>query len=106
MDSYVTLEALLRRLIRDAVHEVVRVQGVPDAPLSETSVSSCFRDGPMTTTEAARYCGFKSTAATRKAHREGRLMPIGRRGGKGTYMWSRQVLDSFLAGARGARSTS
>ena len=82
------------------------MQGVSDAPLSEAADSSCFRDGPMTTTEAARYSGFKSTAATRKAHREGKLVPIGRRGGTGTHMWSRQVLDSFVAGARGARSTS
>jgi len=50
---YVTLEALLRRLIRDAVHEEVRVQGVPDAPLSEASDPSCARDTPMTTAEAA-----------------------------------------------------
>jgi len=30
------------------------VQGVSDAPLSEAAASSCFRDGPMTTTEGAR----------------------------------------------------
>ena len=30
-------------------------------------------DAPMTTAEAARYCGFKSTAAIRKALRDGRL---------------------------------
>ncbi len=62
---YVTLEALLRRLIRDAVHEEVRVQGVPDASLSEANDPSCVRSGPMTTAEAARYYGFKSTAAIR-----------------------------------------
>jgi hypothetical protein len=61
----VTLEALLRRLIRDAVHEEVRVQGVPDASLSEANDPSCVRSGPMTTAEAARYYGFKSTAAIR-----------------------------------------
>lgn len=48
-----TLEALLRRLIRDALHEEVRVQGVPDAPLSEANDPSCVRDIPMTPAEAA-----------------------------------------------------
>jgi hypothetical protein len=54
VDSYVTLEVLLRRLIRDAQHTDVRVLGVSDAPLSEAAGSSCFRDGPMTTIEGAR----------------------------------------------------
>jgi hypothetical protein len=52
-------------LIRDAVHEEVRVHGVPDASLSEANDPSCVRSGPMTTAEAARYYGFKSTAAIR-----------------------------------------
>jgi hypothetical protein len=60
----------------------------------------------MTTAEAARYCGFKTTAAIRKALLDGRLVPLGRRGGKGTYMWSRQALDAFVAGARGGISRS
>ena len=49
-----TLEALFRRLVRAAVHEEVRVKGVPDALLSETSASSCVRDNWMTTAESAR----------------------------------------------------
>ena len=49
-----TLEALFRRLVRAAVHEEVRVKGVPDALLSETSASSCVRDNWMTPAEAAR----------------------------------------------------
>jgi hypothetical protein len=57
----VTLEELLRRFIRDAAHE--RVRGVPDVPLSEASDPSCVRNGPMILAEAARYCGFRSTAA-------------------------------------------
>jgi hypothetical protein len=40
----------------------------------------------MTTAEAAGYCGFKTTAAIRKALLDGRLVPLGRRGGTGTYM--------------------
>ena len=43
-----TLEALFRRLVRAAVHDEVRVKGVPDALLSETSASSCVRDNWMT----------------------------------------------------------
>jgi hypothetical protein len=53
---------------------------------------------PLTTAEAARYCGFKTTGAIRKAALEGRLRPFGRRGGTGTYMWSREALDAFLSG--------
>jgi hypothetical protein len=36
------------------VHDEVRVKGVPDALLSETSASSCVRDNWMTPDEAAR----------------------------------------------------
>ena len=56
----------------------------------------------LTTVEAAAYCGFKSTSAIRKAKLEGRLTPAGRRGGKGTWMWSVDELDRFLVGAPAA----
>src|SRR5829696_5907175 len=52
----------------------------------------------LTTREAAAYCGFKTTGALRKAHLEDRVRPVGRRGGKGTWMWSREDLDGFLRG--------
>ncbi|MBP9113512.1 MAG: helix-turn-helix domain-containing protein [Polyangiaceae bacterium] len=52
----------------------------------------------LTTAEAALYCRFKSTAAIRKARLEGRLHPVGRRGGTGTWMWSVDELDRFLQG--------
>ena len=52
----------------------------------------------MTTRQAADYCGFKTTGAMRKARREGRVRPVGRRGGRGTYMWDRLDLDAFLRG--------
>src|SRR5690606_1583658 len=52
----------------------------------------------LTTAEAATYCGFKSTSALRKAKLEGRLLPAGRRGGRGTWMWRRSDLDEFLVG--------
>ncbi len=32
--------------------------------------------------------------------REGRIAPAGRRGGSGTWMWSRDELDAFLCGRR------
>src|SRR5580692_10977124 len=98
-----TLESLLLGMIRDAVQRELR-----EGPTSKNAVhvlssvghgSSCVH-APMTTAQAARYCGFKTTAAIRKALREGRLAPLGRRGGTGTYMWSRHALDAFLAGAR------
>ena len=52
MEPYVTLEALLRPSIRDAVHE--KVWGVPDVPLSETSDPSCVRDDPTTRAESTQ----------------------------------------------------
>ena len=96
-----TLEDLLHRLVREFVQQELRgltIAGVPGSPANDLGHA---RDAPMTTAEAARYCGFKTTAAIRKALLDGRLVPLGRRGGKGTYMWSRQALDAFVAGARG-----
>jgi hypothetical protein len=55
----------------------------------------------MTTATAARYCGFRTAGAIRKAHLEGRLSPAGRRGGVGAWMWARSELDAFLCGGRG-----
>src|SRR5579872_3498631 len=54
----------------------------------------------LTTAEATRYCRFKTTGALRKAAREGRIRPEGRRGGKGTWMWAREELDAFLFGRK------
>jgi hypothetical protein len=97
----VTLEAFLRGLIRDAVREELRASASRDR--SSVAVQPADDpEAPMTTTAAARYCGFKTSAAIRKAMLDGRLIPIGRRGGTGTYMWSRLSLDAFLAGERGA----
>ena len=56
------------------------VAGVPGSPANDLGHT---RDSPMTTAEAARYCGFKTTAAIRKALLDGRLVPLGRRGGTG-----------------------
>jgi hypothetical protein len=64
VEPFATLEALLRRSIRDAVHEKVR--GVPDVPLSEASDPSCVRKGPMIAAGTARDCEFKSTVAIRR----------------------------------------
>src|SRR5258708_3804843 len=52
----------------------------------------------LTTAAAALYCGFKTTGALRKAAREGRITPAGRRGGSGTWMWAIKELDRFLRG--------
>lgn len=93
------LEDLLHRLVREFVQQELRgvtIAGVPSSPANDLDHT---RDSPMTTAQAARYCGFKTTAAIRKALLDGRLVPLGRRGGTGTYMWSRQALDAFLAGA-------
>lgn len=51
---------------------------------------------PLLTTRAAAYCGFKTTGAIRKARIEWRLTPVGKRGGRGTWMWSSEELDQFF----------
>ena len=96
-----TLEALLHRLVRELVQEELRGLTIPSGSGSPANDLGQARGAPMTTAQAARYCGFKTTAAIRKAFGEGRLVPLGRAGRKGTYIWSRQALDAFLAGARG-----
>jgi hypothetical protein len=55
VEPYVTLEALLRPSIRDAVHQ--KVLGVPDVPLSEASDPSCLRANLMPTAGTARRSG-------------------------------------------------
>ena len=52
----------------------------------------------LPTVEAAAYLGFKTTGGLRKAHLEQRIFPAGRRGGRGTYVWSIDALDRFLRG--------
>ncbi len=52
----------------------------------------------LTSREAAAYCGFETTGAIRKAKSEGRLVPVGRRGGTGTWMFAIEELDRFLRG--------
>ena len=54
----------------------------------------------LTTAEAARYCGYRTTGALRKAAMLGRVRAVGRRGGTGTSMWRRGDLDHFLSGGR------
>jgi hypothetical protein len=44
----VSLEDFMRRFIRGALHDKLRAIGVPDAHLSEISVSSCSHDNPVT----------------------------------------------------------
>src|ERR1700733_14753513 len=100
-----TLDTLVRGLIefsRGLIREAVREEWreMASACFSPANDNAHPADAPMTTAAAARYCGFKSTAAIRKAFRDGRLTPIGRRGGTGTYMWSRLALEAFLAGSR------
>src|SRR5690242_7163319 len=63
-------------------------------PLSRCERASEF----LTTRAAASYVGFKTTGGLRKARLEGRIFPVGRRGGRGTYVWSVDALDRFLRG--------
>src|SRR5262252_3973282 len=69
----------------------------PAPPSSRRSI--CF----IPTSAAARYCGFKTTGALREARLEGRVAPIGRRGGTGPWMWAIDDLNRFLRGEPPAR---
>jgi hypothetical protein len=52
----------------------------------------------MFTKLAATYCGYKTTSGLRKAHLDGKVFPVGRRGGVGSSTWARADLDRFLRG--------
>lgn len=64
----------------------------------DASCVSRFDKPYLTTAEAAACCGFKTASALRKLKLEGKLAPMGWRGGVGTRMWSRQALNAFLHG--------
>lgn len=55
-------------------------------------------DAAVTTREAAALCGFRTSSALRKAHLEGRIYPVGRRGGRGTHVWLVVDLVRFMRG--------
>ena len=55
-------------------------------------------DAIVTTREAATLCGFRTSSALRKAHIEGRIHPVGRRGGRGTLVWEVRALERFMRG--------
>ena len=61
---------------------------------------SCSWPEVMSTRLAASYCGYKTSSALRKAHLDGKVFPVGRRGGVGSLTWSRADLDTFLRGGR------
>lgn len=52
----------------------------------------------FTTSEAARYCRFRTPGGLRKAWYSMFVFPYGRRGGRMTLMWRRSELDRFLRG--------
>ena len=54
----------------------------------------------FTTAQAAAYCAFKTAGAIRKLVHDGRLIPVSRRGGRGTLLFSVEELDAFLRGGR------
>ena len=68
------------------MNKLVRDEHANPHPLDDATLTKPF----LTTREAAAYCGFKTTGALRKAAREGRIKPAGRRGGSGTWMWQRE----------------
>lgn len=68
--------------------------------LRDTSAVSRSDQWPdlMSTSVAARYCGYKTTSGLRKAHLDKKVFPVGRRGGAGSWSWARADLDRFLRG--------
>ena len=81
-----------RRLARQPAMEPIETAAIVPAPSSTMQF--------LTTADAARYCGYRTTGALRKAAMEGRIEPVGRRGGTGTLMWRRGDLDHFLCDGR------
>jgi len=52
----------------------------------------------LTTRAAAAYLGYRSPSSLRKAAFDGKVSPVGRRGGGGPLMWRVSDLDNFLTG--------
>lgn len=59
----------------------------------------------MSTSMAARYCGYRSPSALRNASNRGVIKPPGKRGGVGNCTWARADLDAFLRGEKQADRT-
>ena len=55
-------------------------------------------DRPMTTREVAEYLRYRTLGAVRKAKKEGRLVALGRRGGGGCLLFSREEVERFARG--------
>jgi hypothetical protein len=70
------------------VHDVRRAE----------ALGSLQPDAVVTTSEAAFLCGFRTTSALRKAQMEGRIRPVGYRGGRGTLAWRVGDLIRFMRG--------
>jgi hypothetical protein len=71
-----------------------------DSSREDRSPASATDQWPelMSTSVAARYCGYKTTSGLRKAHLDKKVFPVGRRGGAGSWSWARADLDRFLRG--------
>jgi hypothetical protein len=63
------------------------------------AASSLDEECYVPTAAAAKYLGFRSTSAVRKAVMEGRLFAVGRRGGVGPLLFTRAELDRFARGS-------
>lgn len=78
----------LRRLA-DAIENDRDLVRIPHAASSE---------GYLSAPDAAKYVGYDNVEALRKARERGLVVPVGRRGGKGPYMFRREDLDAFVRG--------
>lgn len=72
--------------------------GKDDGETTTTFIPADTTEGYFTTAAAARYLAFRSTSAIRKAVMESRLRPVGRRGGVGPHLFTREELDRFARG--------
>ena len=52
----------------------------------------------LTTTEAAKYCRFRTPGGLRKAWHALLVFPCGRRGGRNMLLWEKKELDRFCRG--------
>ena len=60
----------------------------------------------LVTREAAAYCGYATTGALRKAYLDGRITPVAKRGGVGTWVWHVRDLDALIGYAGYAGATA
>jgi len=97
-DAKVTLDTMVECLGRTLrASAFLKVPGVADAGTSRHDATEHARR-LLTTSEAWRYCGFKSASGLKNAEARGLVRSAGRRGGSGEKVWAVEELDRYGTG--------